>query len=190
MKTALQVLLWVIALPGVGSLVLLAATRSGEAKNRRRETFAKAYAACQAYREFPYVVRRRGRNDPEAERLRISTELRAVQQDLAFYLGWMATESKPVAEAYQQLVAVLREVAGGEIRAAWQSAPPEADEQMNIAMDLSEMRGAEDTYLAAVTRHLSFMRWRAAWWALRHSRLDAKPTVDTVAEGVHEGLSE
>ncbi len=155
-----QVFLWIAALPVVGSLVVLAVTRVADAKARRRETFARAFAACQAYREFPYVVRRRGTRDPEGERLRISGELRGVQQELAFCLGWMTTESKPVASAYRRLVDSLRETAGSEIRKAWESDPVGSDRGMSMVIDLSAVGAAEEAYLAAVRRQLSFMRRR------------------------------
>jgi hypothetical protein len=161
MTDALHVLAWLVAIPAVGSLVVLAATRAGEAKARRREMFARAYAACQAYREFPYVVRRRGRSDPEAERLRISGELRRVQQELAFCVGWMTTESKAVSETYHEYVDAVRAVAGVEIRKAWESEPTGSDREMSMVVDLSGINIAEETYLAAVRRHLSFMRWRS-----------------------------
>jgi hypothetical protein len=161
MNDALQVLAWLVAIPAVGSLVVLAATRAGEAKARRREMFARAFAACQAYREFPYVVRRRGAGDPEAERLRISSELRQVQQELAFCVGWMTTESRAVSKAYREYVDSVRAVAGGEITKAWDSDPIGSDRDMSMVVDLSGTRIAEEAYLSAVRRRLSFLWWRA-----------------------------
>jgi hypothetical protein len=159
MSSALQVFAGIVAIPAVGSLMVLAATRAGEAKARRREMFARAFAACQAYREFPYVVRRRGPSDPEAERLRISGELRQVQQELAFCVGWMTTESKALAKSYRELVDSVRAVAGGEIRRAWESEPAKSDREMNMIVDLSGISAAEEAFLTAVRRHLSLLRW-------------------------------
>jgi hypothetical protein len=161
MNDALHVLAWLVAIPAVGSLMVLAATRAGEAKARRREMFARAYAACQAYREFPHVVRRRGTSDPEAKRLRISGELRQVQQELAFCVGWMTTESTAVSEAYREFVDSVRAVAGREIRKAWESEPARSDRAMSMIVDLSGIKLAEEAYLAAVRRRLAFMWWRA-----------------------------
>lgn len=78
-----------------------------EARSRRRDGFAKAFAACVAYEEFAYVVRRRRASDPEGERIRISTELRRVQEDIAFYSAWMRAESPRVWESYNTLVSQL-----------------------------------------------------------------------------------
>ena len=45
-----------------------------ERLTRRREVFSKAYAAVQKYKEFPYVIARRRKDEPEEERIRISSE--------------------------------------------------------------------------------------------------------------------
>lgn len=158
MSDVLRILAWVLAVPAVGSLIVLAVTRVGEARARRRDMFARAFAACKAYREFPYVVRRRGSADPEGERLRISGELRLVQQELAFCFGWVKTESTTVAKAYGELVELTRREAGGEIKKAWESEPVGSDRDMSISIDLSGIDAAEARYLAAVRRNLSVFR--------------------------------
>src|SRR5687767_13051208 len=56
-----------------------------ERKNRERTVFAEAFAACVAYREFPYVIRRRRWDDAASERVRISEQLRAVQERIAYH---------------------------------------------------------------------------------------------------------
>lgn len=87
----------VVGLPGV--IALLARVLDGvwasrrDAEARRRSTFADAYAAVVAYAEFPYVVRRRRASAPEDERIRISTELRSVQERIAHHCAWLYTES-------------------------------------------------------------------------------------------------
>jgi hypothetical protein len=60
--------------------------------------FSKAFAAAVAYEEFPYVVRRRA-SAPEDERIRISTELRKVREDISYYSAWLFTESRAISEA-------------------------------------------------------------------------------------------
>src|ERR1700730_4634490 len=86
---------------GAFSVIILAlnsfVTGYREGCNRRRDLFSKAFAAVASYREFPYVVRRRrsGSSDTETdERVRISEDLRRVQQELSYYSAWMATESQ------------------------------------------------------------------------------------------------
>ena len=75
----------VAAITGVISLWALAInaclTGRRERGNRRREIFSKAFTAAVVYEEFPYVVRRRRTSAPEDERIRISAELRKVQED-------------------------------------------------------------------------------------------------------------
>lgn len=78
---------------------------------RQRQEFSKAFAACVAYEEFPYVVRRRRNNAPQDERVRISSELSIIQRELAYYSAWLATESSDVSKAYETMVTKIREVA-------------------------------------------------------------------------------
>lgn len=48
-------------------------------RTRLRQSFAEAFAAYAAYKEFPYAIRRR-HNDQEAEeRARLSAELKAIR---------------------------------------------------------------------------------------------------------------
>jgi hypothetical protein len=155
-----------ISLFTLATNTLVAAVR--EQRNRRRETYASAFSAVTAYKEFPYVVRRRRGGTPEVaadERVRISEDLRKVQERLAYYGAWMRTESPAVAAAYETLVADARRIAGGQIRDAWLTKPASTDEQMNMPnLGLGELKPSEDAYLAAVACHL---RWTRRWGPLR-----------------------
>jgi len=60
--------------------------------SRRRDTYARAFQVIAAYKELPYVVRRRRAGDVSAaadERARISEDLRKVQVDLSYFSAWM-----------------------------------------------------------------------------------------------------
>lgn len=155
-----------ISLITLATNTLVAAVR--EQRNRRRETYASAFSAVTAYKEFPYVVRRRRGGTPEIaadERVRISEDLRKVQERLTYYGASMRTESPAVAAAYETLVADTRRIAGGQIRDAWMTTPASTDEQMNMPnLGLGELKPSEDAYLAAVARHL---RWTRRWGPLR-----------------------
>lgn len=124
---------------------------------RRQEHFANALAAVAEYCEFPYVVRRRGASDPERERLRISSELRDVQQRIAFYQAWLKADSDHVADAYDKLVAEVRQTMGGEMRDAWTRPPIVSDEEMNVP-DIA--RGAINEFQEA---YLDAVRQRSSW---------------------------
>lgn len=125
---------------------------------RHREVFSKALTACTRYQEMPYVVRRRRTSDPEGERIRISEELRGIQEDLTFYSAWTLTESKDVGSAYAELVHQTREVAGKAVRGAWNEAPVQRDEDMNMPdLGLGALDEARTKYLAAVSRRLRFL---------------------------------
>ena len=131
---------------------------------RQREEFSKAFAACVAYEEFPYIVRRRRGDMPQDERVRISSELSIIQRELAYHSAWLATESKNVSKAYEDLVSKLREIAGAKIREAWGTPPIDSDNDMNMPdLGLSELGPLKETYLLEVTRHLSGIRRPFRW---------------------------
>jgi hypothetical protein len=146
--------------------VWMARRRSREEERARiRNTFAAAFEAYTAYKEFPYAIRRRRPDDPEAERIRLSEALRAVQEKLSYYLAWTQAESVEVGQQYGRLVAEARRVAGGAMHAAWNDPPRASDPEMNIppeVVDLRQLEAAEVQYMQAVRDHLASL---TPWWA-------------------------
>ena len=132
-----------------------------ERLTRSREVFSKAYVAVQEYKEFPYVIRRRRKEAPDEERVRISSDLRRVQSDLAFYSAWLRTESPYVHRSYTELLAQVRSVAGAAMQEAWLEPPIEDDSGMNMPdLGLAALVPYESAYLDEVMHHLSFWpRW-------------------------------
>lgn len=141
------------------TLVLQHVTSIREDTARRRDIYARALQACAAYREFPFVIRRRRHDDPAAERARLSEALRAVQQDLTFYSAWIESESTDVGNAFRALLKETRTVAGGFMAEAWKKAPAAGDEDMNVAgITYATIEPLERAYLDAVREHLK------PWW--------------------------
>jgi hypothetical protein len=145
--------------------VWMARRRSREEERARvRNTFAAAFEAYTAYKEFPYAIRRRRTDDPDGERIRLSEALRAVQEKLSYYLAWTAAESADVGEQYARLVAEVRRVAGRAMHDAWNDPPRATDSEMNIppgVIDLSQLAPAEAAYMQAVRQHLLGL---TPWW--------------------------
>lgn len=164
-NVSLYIPIIVAAITGAVALLALAInailTAYRERVNRRHEMFSKAFAAAVAYEEFPYVVRRRRISAPEDERVRISTELRKVQEDISYYSAWLFTESWRISEAYKTLILQLREIAGREIQNAWNQPPVGSDAEMNITgLGLSGLKPFKEAYLHEVADHLSpIPRW-------------------------------
>jgi hypothetical protein len=146
--------------------VWMARRRSREEERARiRNTFAAAFEAYTAYKEFPYAIRRRRADDPEGERVRLSEALRAVQEKLSYYLAWTQAESVAVGEQYARLIAEARRVAGGAMHVAWNAPPRTSDPEMNIppdVVDLRQLEAAEAQYMQAVRDHLASL---TPWWA-------------------------
>ena len=147
----------------IGLLTLWVAGVRAE-RARRRELYAEALAATMAYREFPYAIRRRRKEEGErsAERVRISEALREVQHDLSQYQALMRIErATKVASAYQTLISKTREIAGGYMKDAWQDDPVQTDADMNmrVPLDYSVLDKYVQNYLDAVKQDLP-------WWKL------------------------
>src|ERR1700733_6286795 len=69
-----------VAIPIILMLVRKWYESAHKIRERRRKLYAKAYAVCMEYKEFPYIIYRRNRLEPEAERARISASLVNVQK--------------------------------------------------------------------------------------------------------------
>ena len=135
--------------------------RERERLTRSRDVFSKAYAAVQEYKEFPYVIARRRKDTSEEERIRISSELRRVQADLAFYSAWLLTESSHVHRSFSELLEQTRKVAGKAMHEAWLQPAVAEDSEMNmLELDTSTLTPYEYVYLTEVVDHLSLWpRW-------------------------------
>ena len=146
--------------------VWMARRRSREEERARiRNTFAAAFEAYTAYKEFPYAIRRRRPDEPEGERIRLSEALRVVQEKVNYYLAWTQAESADVGEQYAKLISEARRVAGRAMHDAWNDPPRATDPEMNIPpelVDLSQLAAAEAEFMQAVRQHLSSL---TPWWA-------------------------
>ncbi len=63
----------------VGAVINVALARykdRAEERARLRTTFAEAFETAMQYKEFPYAIRRRRADQPAAERVRLSEEMR------------------------------------------------------------------------------------------------------------------
>jgi hypothetical protein len=134
--------LWSIFLPlvgaGVGLIgVLWTLWVNGDRaeRTRRRELRARCLAAVLAYREMPFMIRRRRTEADErsAERVRLSSHFSAVQTELSTCEHLLRADGPDwLASKYQQLVSVARATAGREAHEAWQDEPIARDAEMNM----------------------------------------------------------
>jgi hypothetical protein len=128
--------------------------------DRQRELFGAAFGDVSSYCEYPYIVRRRRHDEPEQERLRITTELSEVQRRLNHNRAVLRVEAPRVARAYDTLVTETRRIAGGSVHAGWNLTPITTDTDVHVTdVDLTGIKPSEDAYLAAVADHLALMPW-------------------------------
>jgi hypothetical protein len=126
--------------------------------DRQRQVFGDAFAAVMAYREYPFIVRRRNPDELSKERQRISADLSALQAKLNGFKAMLRVEDPYVGERYVELVAATRRVAGAFIKEAWNTDPVGEDSQVHSpSWDFSELNQYDETYLRAAADHLGWM---------------------------------
>jgi hypothetical protein len=145
-----------------------------EERARLRSAFAEAFEVVVRYKEMPYAIRRRRRDEPGAERVRLSEEMRNIQTKLSYYQVWIAGESAVVGEAYANLVGELRRVAGKACHGAWKADAVWDDKEMNIGsdvVDLSALPAFERAFIGAVQQHLDdFLKFHRLFGSARRAR--------------------
>ncbi len=160
--------------------------------DRHRTLFADAFGDIAAYQEYVYIVRRRRHDEPEAEQVRISTELSDVQRRLNRHRAVLQVEAPRVTRSFTALLATTRQIAGAAIRDGWNTAPITADAEIHVDVDLSGITASEATFLMAAADHLALAPWwlraagrtlraasRRAWLALRgHRQLGASTELE------------
>lgn len=182
----------------VATLITLYVNGRRAHKDRQRALFAAAFGDVAAYKEFPYIVRRRRHDTPADERIRIPAELSEVQRKLNHNRAVLQVEAPRVARAYAELVGATRATAGGAIRTGWDLDPVADERGMHVNdVDLSPLQPFEDRFLQAAADHLAVTPWwvRASWrWtvAARFGRRRAGAAVlaagnDTVTPAVEAG---
>jgi hypothetical protein len=133
---------------------------------RVRSTLAEAYQAYADYKEFPYAIRRRQGDRAVEERIRLSEDVRGVQSRLSYFQAWTRAESPETGQAYNELIAQLRSVAGASMHDAWLEPALSDDNEMNIGadrVDLSALREVEQRFLRAAEAHVAALTtpsWR------------------------------
>jgi hypothetical protein len=160
----------------VAALVNIALNRRKSLEDERarvRTTCAEAFQTVAEYKEFPYAIRRRNKDVPAGERVRLSEELRRIQARLSYYTAWMRAEDPRLAAAYDDLVTNLRRLAGTACSDAWLAEAVDADADMNVAASLVDLAGLtpfEDAFIAAVKTHLDGLITIRRLVSLRRSR--------------------
>lgn len=126
---------WSVLVPLFGVLWTLWVNGDRAERQRRRELHARALEAVLAYREMPFMIRRRRHEKEErsAERVRLSSHLSEVQTELSACEHLMAADGPDwLTKEYETLVSTVRLTAGKEAHEAWKVDPISADSDVNM----------------------------------------------------------
>lgn len=126
--------------------------------DRQRQVFSDAFAAVMAYREYPFIVRRRNPDEVSKERQRISADLSELQAKLNGFKAMLRVEDPYVGQRYVELVDATRRIAGALIKEAWNIDPVREDSQLHSpSWDFSEIDKYDEVYLRAAADHLGWI---------------------------------
>jgi len=155
-----------IAVPliGAGALWNWVASRD----ERLRNGYAESIRALVAWQEFPYRILRRTSNDP-ATLERLAEIGHKIQEDLAYWTTWIASDNQRVAEAYGDAVDALRSHLIEPIRTAWNSPPSDTPEAQAQAAGLGIQRKRCDA-LIEVLQQLAHSRRAPHRWNMLSRR--------------------
>lgn len=127
-------------------------------RHRRRELHGEALASILAYREMPFVIRRR-RCESEyqsEERTRISDRFSTVKAEVERCRMLLRADGDTrITEAFERLYATARNTAGAEAHHAWTVRPVSEDSEMNMGDVFDKLRNL-DVQLDAFTRELAW----------------------------------
>lgn len=150
------------------SVAILTATAAylSAKRERRRSLYGECVKAAIAWVELLYRVRRRGSADEAASAL--DERFHEAQESLAYYSGWVGSDSKFMARSYRTLVSEVKAQTSTAIQDAWGQegrAPGSPPSEGDVHPDIS---AAVDRFLRDVRSHLSWQPWRKLAFAYRN----------------------
>jgi hypothetical protein len=116
----------------VGTVVTKVLDRTSASAEVVRKGYADATEAMNQWGQFPLRVRRRTDDSPETV-ARLEALGAHILERLAYSTGWVAAESAPISQVYNDLVTVLRGEVSRHNRLAWASGPADTPSKMNIS---------------------------------------------------------
>lgn len=151
------------------SLISLGFNRLWDRRDRRRTLYSNAYQAALSWEEMFYRVRRR---DPDKLYV-VAKRFHAIQEQIDFHQGWIASESAALGRAYCRLILTIKAHALEPIRAAWLQPPVSPDDGFSVdPIGGRQIDEAKERFIADLRDHLSF--WPQRRLALRKRYRDAK----------------
>lgn len=135
-------------------------------RDRRRDLYSDAYKAAMAWVEMLYRVRRR---DPSSE-AELVDRFHTLQEEIAYFDGWLSTEASELASSYRSLVEAVRAEVSPLIIEAWQEqARPPAEGRREEDRD-PDVLAASGQFLLDAREHLSLWPWVRRRVAQRNQR--------------------
>ncbi|MGY1594511.1 hypothetical protein ACI79D_21230 [Geodermatophilus sp. SYSU D00708] len=167
--------------------------RTGAHVDRVREGYAEASKALVAWSLFPDRIQRRVDDEPDT-RAALAKTGTDITERLAYYSGWVHTESPVLGELYMSLAETLRRETAPRAQSAWKLPPRRSGDKMNLGTGVVDASPAGWRHVRAFAAGFQYrFGWRRYLVppALLRRRLIAKgllheSSMTTAAEDVPE----
>jgi len=125
-------------------------------RDRRRVLYGEALRAALTWQEMVYRVRRR-RDGAESA---LMERFHDMHDQLAYYQGWIGSESKYMERSYRRLVSRIKSGTEPLITAAWGESIRPLPANSNESDQHEDFRPDVERFLNDVRSHLSPLPWR------------------------------
>ena len=133
--------------------------RKAEERNRRRDLYSQGYRSALAWCEAIYRVRRRASDGSEDREL--VKNFHAMQEDIAYYQGWLAMETPELGRAYRVFVKAVMAQCRSLLQDAWTRAGREPTEPTPENEPHPQIDAAARAFERDMQEHLSRWPWSA-----------------------------
>ena len=133
--------------------------RTGAHLDHVREGYAEASKALVAWSQFPDRIQRRVDDEP-ATRAALATLGSDITERLAYYSGWVSTESRLMGDLYMTLAAKLRNDIAPRAQEAWKRGPRRSGREMNMGVGVVD---ASPTGWTFVRSFADGFQYRFGW---------------------------
>jgi hypothetical protein len=129
-------------------------------RDRRRQMYGEAFRAALEWREMVYRIRRRDNTGEHAREL--VDRFHDLQERLAFYEGWIGSESKFMRRSYQRLITAAKAATRYDLEQAWNT-PGRIGNADPKDHHPAIPQACRDDFLKDVRGHLSVWRRPGVW---------------------------
>jgi hypothetical protein len=140
-----------------GAIYVSVVGRKAEERNRRRDLYSRGYRSALGWCEAIYRVRRRASDGSEDREL--VKHFHAMQEEIAYYQGWLAMETPELGRAYRVFVKTVLAQCAPLLQDSWAHQGREPTEPTPETERHPDITAATREFERDMEEHLSRWPW-------------------------------